>query len=208
MKPPSLEMLTPNGRFKPQTKLCLSFTDFHPESWNPLWGPSTLLLGLQSFMLESSSTYGSITVGVESKRRFAKESLEFNVKNTTFCTLFPDLVDLYKKQKEDEEKRRKEIDIDKSNGDNSSDHGASSNVNSFESLNDLKSSLKENLLFLSIITLVIIIFLLKYDLFNYHININDNNNTYFITWFKLMKLTDDAMEDKEGSTSISHDEIL
>jgi ubiquitin-conjugating enzyme E2 J2 len=28
--PPSIYMITPNGRFKPSTKLCLSMSDFHP----------------------------------------------------------------------------------------------------------------------------------------------------------------------------------
>ena len=30
-KPPSILMLTPNGRFATNTKLCLSMSDFHPE---------------------------------------------------------------------------------------------------------------------------------------------------------------------------------
>lgn len=36
-RPPSIKMVTPNGRFAVNTKLCLSMTDFHPESWNPMW---------------------------------------------------------------------------------------------------------------------------------------------------------------------------
>ena len=32
----SICMLTPSGRFVPNTNLCLSMTDFHPESWNPM----------------------------------------------------------------------------------------------------------------------------------------------------------------------------
>ena len=35
-KPPSLSLFTPNGRFAVNTKLCLSMTDYHPESWNPM----------------------------------------------------------------------------------------------------------------------------------------------------------------------------
>jgi ubiquitin-conjugating enzyme E2 J2 len=35
--PPSLSLYTPNGRFSTGVKLCLSMTDYHPESWNPLW---------------------------------------------------------------------------------------------------------------------------------------------------------------------------
>eukprot|EP00541_Cyclophora_tenuis_P002444 CAMPEP_0116559908 /NCGR_PEP_ID=MMETSP0397-20121206/10674_1 /TAXON_ID=216820 /ORGANISM="Cyclophora tenuis, Strain ECT3854" /LENGTH=104 /DNA_ID=CAMNT_0004085763 /DNA_START=117 /DNA_END=428 /DNA_ORIENTATION=+ len=37
LKPPSVIMLTPSGRFQPNRRLCLSMSDFHPESWNPLW---------------------------------------------------------------------------------------------------------------------------------------------------------------------------
>jgi ubiquitin-protein ligase len=31
LKPPSVLMLTPNGRFQPNRRLCLSMSDFHPE---------------------------------------------------------------------------------------------------------------------------------------------------------------------------------
>ena len=33
-----------------QVRLCLSMSDYHPESWNPSWSIETLLVGLQSFM--------------------------------------------------------------------------------------------------------------------------------------------------------------
>ena len=48
-KPPGIRMLTPNGRFKVNTKLCLSMSDFHPETWNPLWAVSSVLTGLYTF---------------------------------------------------------------------------------------------------------------------------------------------------------------
>jgi ubiquitin-conjugating enzyme E2 J2 len=35
LKPPSVMMLTPSGRFQPNRRLCLSMSDFHPETWNP-----------------------------------------------------------------------------------------------------------------------------------------------------------------------------
>ncbi|ORZ35162.1 ubiquitin-conjugating enzyme/RWD-like protein [Catenaria anguillulae PL171] len=34
-KPPSIRMLTPSGRFKPGERICLSYSDYHPETWNP-----------------------------------------------------------------------------------------------------------------------------------------------------------------------------
>ena len=52
-KPPAISMFTESGRFKTHQRLCLSMSDFHPESWNPMWSVSTILLGLQSFMVRS-----------------------------------------------------------------------------------------------------------------------------------------------------------
>ena len=44
-KPPSIFMTTPNGRFKTDTRLCLSISDYHPDTWNPAWSVSTILTG-------------------------------------------------------------------------------------------------------------------------------------------------------------------
>jgi len=57
-KPPSIYMNTPNGRFKTHTRLCLSISDYHPDTWNPAWSVATILTGLLSFMLEKSPTLG------------------------------------------------------------------------------------------------------------------------------------------------------
>ena len=104
-KPPGVIMLTPNGRFKPNRRLCLSMSDFHPESWNPMWSISTILMGLYSFMLDNKPTTGSIETTTAAKRTFAADSLGYNVKNDKmFCSLFPEYVELW----EDREKDRKE----------------------------------------------------------------------------------------------------
>ncbi|RZC32389.1 ubiquitin-conjugating enzyme E2 J2 [Asbolus verrucosus] len=91
-KPPSIYMITPNGRFRTNKKLCLSISDFHPDTWNPAWSVSTILTGLLSFMLEKSPTLGSIETSEYDKRQFAYHSLEFNLKDKEFCDLFPDTV--------------------------------------------------------------------------------------------------------------------
>lgn len=44
-KPPSIYMITPNGRFKTNKRLCLSISDFHPDTWNPAWSVATILTG-------------------------------------------------------------------------------------------------------------------------------------------------------------------
>ena len=51
LKPPTIRMTTPSGRFQPDTRLCLTMSDFHPSSWNPSWSVSTILNGLLSFMV-------------------------------------------------------------------------------------------------------------------------------------------------------------
>eukprot|EP00586_Coscinodiscus_wailesii_P019454 CAMPEP_0172500612 /NCGR_PEP_ID=MMETSP1066-20121228/140818_1 /TAXON_ID=671091 /ORGANISM="Coscinodiscus wailesii, Strain CCMP2513" /LENGTH=204 /DNA_ID=CAMNT_0013274941 /DNA_START=250 /DNA_END=860 /DNA_ORIENTATION=+ len=99
LKPPSVIMLTPSGRFKPNRRLCLSMSDFHPESWNPMWSVSTILTGLYSFMIETAPTLGSIETSDAVKRVLAKKSLEYNVRDATFCKLFPEFVELYEEQR-------------------------------------------------------------------------------------------------------------
>lgn len=97
-KPPSIYMITPNGRFKTNTRLCLSITDFHPDTWNPAWSISTILTGLLSFMLEKTPTLGSIETSEYQKRCLAAESLEINIKNKMFCELFPEYVEEIEQQ--------------------------------------------------------------------------------------------------------------
>lgn len=97
-KPPGISMITPSGRFEPQKKLCLSMSDYHPESWNPMWSVSTILTGLLSFMMDSNPTSGSVMTTVEEKKRLAKASLAFNCKKPTFKKLFPEYVEKYEEQ--------------------------------------------------------------------------------------------------------------
>lgn len=97
-RPPSIYMMTPSGRFKCNTRLCLSISDFHPDTWNPAWCVGTILTGLLSFMVEKSATLGSIETSHFTKRQFAMQSGPFNLRDQTFCDLFPTLVEDIKKK--------------------------------------------------------------------------------------------------------------
>ncbi|BFG24066.1 ubiquitin-conjugating enzyme E2 34 [Prunus yedoensis var. nudiflora] len=97
-KPPGISMTTPNGRFMTQKKICLSMSDFHPESWNPMWSVSSILTGLLSFMMDNSPTTGSVNTTTAEKQRLAKASLVFNSKNPTFRKMFPEYVEKYNQQ--------------------------------------------------------------------------------------------------------------
>lgn len=92
-KPPSIYMITPNGRFKTNTRLCLSISDFHPDTWNPAWSVGTILTGLLSFMLETSPTLGSIETSEAEKKSLALKSIDCNLKDKVVVELFPDLVE-------------------------------------------------------------------------------------------------------------------
>jgi len=92
-KPPSIYMITPNGRFRTNTRLCLSISDYHPDTWNPAWSVATILTGLLSFMLERSPTMGSVETSEYEKRLLAQKSHRFNLNDKIFCELFPDLVE-------------------------------------------------------------------------------------------------------------------
>lgn len=90
-KPPTIMMLTPNGRFQTNTRLCLSISDFHPESWNPAWTVTTILVGVLSFMTGNQASFGSMNSSQTTRQQFAENSISWCLGNSTFCELFPEL---------------------------------------------------------------------------------------------------------------------
>lgn len=64
--------------YSPNTRLCLSMSDFHPESWNPSWSLSTILTGVMSFMVEDTPTTGAVETTTEEKLSLALSSLAWN----------------------------------------------------------------------------------------------------------------------------------
>ena len=91
-RPPAIVMVTPSGRFQSNTRLCLSMSDYHPESWNPSWSVASILTGLQSFFYENTATTGSVACSARERRALAAASAAFNEKNPTFRKVFPDLI--------------------------------------------------------------------------------------------------------------------
>ncbi|KAL1528268.1 hypothetical protein AB1Y20_009625 [Prymnesium parvum] len=92
-KPPAIYMITPNGRFATDTRLCLSISDFHPELWTPTWSVASILNGVLSFMLEDEATTGAVTTTLAEKHRLRAASVSFNANDPVFVSLFPELVD-------------------------------------------------------------------------------------------------------------------
>ncbi|GKV37948.1 hypothetical protein SLEP1_g45908 [Rubroshorea leprosula] len=76
-QPPSFMMLTPNGRFETQTKVCLSISNHHPEHWQPSWSVRTALVALIAFMpTNPNGALGSLDYKKEERRVLAIKSRE------------------------------------------------------------------------------------------------------------------------------------
>lgn len=92
--PPSIVMVTKSGRLEIGMRLCLSMTDFHPESWNPAWSVDTILVGFVSYFISDKERgFGSIAGTPEKRRLLAGESWVKNAADAEFCELFPELVE-------------------------------------------------------------------------------------------------------------------
>ncbi|KAE9406455.1 UBC-like protein [Gymnopus androsaceus JB14] len=79
-RPPSLMLLTPNGRFELNTKICISFTNYHEELWQPSWGVRTAILGIQSFLPlkgQAAVGIGSIEYPAAERKRLAALSRQW-----------------------------------------------------------------------------------------------------------------------------------
>ncbi|KAL1741711.1 ubiquitin-conjugating enzyme/RWD-like protein [Schizophyllum fasciatum] len=83
-RPPSIIMLTPNGRFELNTKLFTSHSPYrtldHEELWQPAWGVRTAIVGLQGFFpLKGTNAVGlgAVEYPPAERRRLAKLSREW-----------------------------------------------------------------------------------------------------------------------------------
>ncbi|XP_051908168.1 ubiquitin-conjugating enzyme E2 J1 isoform X1 [Hippocampus zosterae] len=78
MKPPSIILLTPNGRFEVGKKICLSISGHHPETWQPSWSIRTALIAIIGFMpTKGEGAIGSLDYTPEERRVLAKKSQDF-----------------------------------------------------------------------------------------------------------------------------------
>eukprot|EP00629_Pelagomonadales_sp_RCC1024_P016162 CAMPEP_0119278850 /NCGR_PEP_ID=MMETSP1329-20130426/19801_1 /TAXON_ID=114041 /ORGANISM="Genus nov. species nov., Strain RCC1024" /LENGTH=159 /DNA_ID=CAMNT_0007279377 /DNA_START=252 /DNA_END=728 /DNA_ORIENTATION=+ len=88
--PPGIQFVTPSGRFRPETKICMSMSDYHPESWNPSWSVATILKGILSFMLDDELTTGGMKASDAKRRSLAAASVAWNKSRPEFLQLFPE----------------------------------------------------------------------------------------------------------------------
>lgn len=108
MKPPNIILLTPNGRFETNKKICLSISGHHPETWRPSWSIRTALLALIAFMPSpGNGTIGALDYTAEERQQMARKSqvwvcsvcgkiADLLSKNTTASPVTKDESDLIK----------------------------------------------------------------------------------------------------------------
>lgn len=78
MKPPSIILLTPNGRFELGKKICLSMSAHHPETWQPSWSIRTVLLALIGFMpTKGGGAIGALDYTSDERKLLAERSLNW-----------------------------------------------------------------------------------------------------------------------------------
>jgi len=100
-KPPAIRMLTPSGRFVVGSDLCLSMSNFHQETWNPLWSVQAILVGFLSFMMDDSTEatagVGGVRTSDADKRKFACASFAYNARTSNRnSTMFLKMVECQK----------------------------------------------------------------------------------------------------------------
>jgi len=66
-----------------------------------MWSVSTILTGLYSFMNEAAPTLGSIQTSHYKKQQLAQVSLAYNVRDKTFCQLFPEYKELHDQREQE-----------------------------------------------------------------------------------------------------------
>lgn len=80
-KPPDFMMLTPNGRFEINHKICLSNSGYHSDEWSSMWTIYGILQGFLSIMLDDKEHGISHISRSKSERAIlAKDSINFNKK--------------------------------------------------------------------------------------------------------------------------------
>uniref|UniRef100_A0A7S1Q484 UBC core domain-containing protein n=1 Tax=Neobodo designis TaxID=312471 RepID=A0A7S1Q484_NEODS len=76
--PPDVVLITPNGRFELERKICLSISSYHPENWQSTWGIATVLTALRDFMLTPGNNgIGAVEYPAEVRQKLAAQSRTF-----------------------------------------------------------------------------------------------------------------------------------
>ena len=78
-EPGDFYMLTPSGRFTINTKICLTNSAYHKDTWSPTWNISNMVIGMVSvFLSDSTSGISHIKESKQDRKLKAVNSVKFN----------------------------------------------------------------------------------------------------------------------------------
>lgn len=81
-KPPVISCMTPNGRFQPESSICLNISHFHSETWSPLLNLEKIILSVISVFYDVSIIgIGGIVTDSDTKKKLALQSKDYNQKH-------------------------------------------------------------------------------------------------------------------------------
>lgn len=76
---PDYIMLTPNGRFTPNNKICLSNSGYHKDEWSAAWNLPKIMAGFLSIMLtDKEEGISHIHQSKAERQKLALASIEYN----------------------------------------------------------------------------------------------------------------------------------
>jgi hypothetical protein len=78
--PVDFYMLTPNGRFDIEKKICLTISSYHSDQWSSIWSIQKILGAFLSVMISDFDTgISHIRMSGEQRNKLALESYSYNV---------------------------------------------------------------------------------------------------------------------------------
>ena len=87
VEPPAYYMLTPNGRFEIERKICLTITSYHSDQWSSIWSIQKILGAFLSVMVSDFDTgISHIKKTASERNKFATDSFAYNI------NMYPDIL--------------------------------------------------------------------------------------------------------------------
>ena len=95
--PGDFYMLTPSGRFSVNSKICLTNSGYHKESWTPMWNIKNMVIGFVSvFLTDNTSGISHIQETPSERIKKAHNSMIYNMANHhDICMKFDQFVKPY-----------------------------------------------------------------------------------------------------------------
>ena len=91
LSPPDIYYLNESGRYKINTKICLTITSYHKEAWTPAWTLRTMMEAVNAYFVLEDNGIGSIKENESVRREKAKKSRGY------VCSHCGSLLDIEKK---------------------------------------------------------------------------------------------------------------